>query len=131
MRPIKEARLLLQIEKTVVEPDIALVAITGRVQLGRESQRLEWLIDELVATTQKKVVFDISQLDYLDSYGIGIFVTSCGKIEAAGGELRIACVQPKVEQLMRVTKLHRLMQFHPTVADAVRSFDEPSPLEAV
>lgn len=122
--------MLLLIDRTIVDPDIVLVTVSGRVQLGRESQRLEWLVDELVATAPKKVIFEISHLDYLDSYGIGIFVTSCGKIEAAGGELRIAGQQPKVEQLMRVTKLHRLMRFYPTVADAARSFHEPSALDA-
>lgn len=80
-----------------------------RVRIGRRAARQE---TARVACRESR-----SKLEYLDSTGIGILVTCCGKIEAAGGQLRIASVQPKVEDLMRVTKLHRLMRFHLTVED--------------
>jgi anti-sigma B factor antagonist len=83
---------------------------------------VEWTLDELIAGNHRKVVLDLSKLEYVDSTGIGIIVTSCGRMETAGGELRIASMHPKVEDLMRTAKLHRVMNFYPTVADALQGF---------
>jgi anti-anti-sigma factor len=110
------------IQKTLVEPDIVLVEVAGRIALGRECQVVEWTVEELIADSRRKVVFDLSKLEYLDSTGVGIIATCCGRMEAAGGEVRLASLQPKIEDLMRLTKLNRILNLHPTVADALRSF---------
>jgi anti-sigma B factor antagonist len=117
---------VLELQKTTVEPDVVLVEVSGRLMLGRECQQVEWMLAELLSQQQKKVVFDLSKLEYLDSTGVGIIATCSGKLEASGGELRIACLQPKVEDVMRVTKLHRLMRFYSTVGDALDGFGEPA-----
>ena len=111
-----------QIQKTVIEPDIMLVEVEGRIALGRECQVVEWTVEGLIADCRRKVVFDLSKLDYLDSTGIGIIATCCGRLEAAGGVVRLASLQPKVADLIRLTKLDRVLNLHPTVADALQSF---------
>ena len=69
------------------------------------------------------MVFDLSDLTYVDSAGIGIIVMCCGKMQAAGGELQLASLQPTVVELMRVTKLDRIFHFYPTAAVAAENFD--------
>ena len=112
-----------RIEKKHIDPDIVLVEITGRIVLGRECQAVEWTVDELIRDNQKKVVFDLSGLDHVDSTGIGILVMCCGKMQAAGGELRVASLQPKVAELVRITKLNQMMVFYPTAAAAAENFE--------
>jgi len=109
---------MLEIEKTVIEPEVVVVAVAGRIQLGRECQRVQWTLEELIQADQKRVVLDLEKVDYLDSAGVGILVTCCGKMEAAGGEILIACAQPKVDDVFRVSKLRHIMRFYPTVAEA-------------
>ena len=111
-----------QIQQQQIEPDIVVVRIAGRITLGRECQQVEWAIDELIRNSRKKVVFDLSELEYVDSTGIGIIVMCSGKMSAAGGELRLASLQPRVAELMRVTKLDRIMIFYPTAAAAAENF---------
>jgi anti-sigma B factor antagonist len=112
---------MLDIQRTVIEPDILVMALAGRLALGRECQQVEWGVDELLAGGQPKVVFDLSRLDYMDSTGIGIIATCCGRIEAAGGQVRLAALNPKIEDLMRITKLNRVIGVSPSVAEAVAS----------
>jgi anti-sigma B factor antagonist len=111
-----------QIEKTIVEADVLVMEVSGRIVLGRECQVVEWTVESLITDGHKKVVFDLSKLESLDSTGIGILATCCGKIEASGGEVRLASLQPKVEDLMRLTKLNRILSSHATVAEAIESF---------
>jgi len=116
-----------QIQTTQIEPDIVLVQISGQLTLGRDCQQVEWTIDGLIRDSQKKVVFDLSELSFADSTGIGIIVMCCGKMRNAGGELRLASLHPRIADLMKLTKLDRIMHFYPTTAAAAESFDSISP----
>jgi len=111
---------MLAIEKAVIEPDVTVVAVDGRIQTGRECQRVQWTLEELIQADQKRVVLDLAKVDYLDSAGVGILVTCCGKMESTGGEILIACAQPKVDDVFRVSKLRHIMHFYPTADEAVR-----------
>jgi anti-sigma B factor antagonist len=111
------------ISTTQLEPDIVVVSIGGRLALGRECQQVEWAVDKLIDESKKKVVFDLSELNYVDSTGLGIIVMCRGKMETAGGELRVASPQPRILELMKITHLDQIMHFYPTVAEAADNFD--------
>jgi anti-sigma B factor antagonist len=113
--------MMLDIQRTTISPDILVMALTGRLALGRECQTVEWTIDELLEGGQKRVVFDLSKLEYMDSTGIGIIATCCGRIESAGGQVRLAAVNAKIDDLFRVTKLNRVIGMHPSVDEAIAS----------
>src|SRR4029453_13561036 len=114
-----------QIEKKYIDPDIVLVEIAGRITLGRECQAVEWMVDELIRDNQKKVVFDLSGLEHVDSTGIGILVMCCGKMQAAGGGGGGGAFQPKGGGGRRVPKLNQIMVFYPTAAAAAENFELP------
>jgi anti-anti-sigma regulatory factor len=44
-------------------------------------------------------------------------------MSATGGQLRLASLQPRIAELMRITRLDQIWQFYPTAADATRDFD--------
>jgi anti-sigma B factor antagonist len=111
------------ISTTQIEPDIVVMSISGRIALGRECQQVEWAVERLIEESRKKLVFDLSELNYVDSTGIGIIVMCRGKMKTAGGELRLASLQPRILELMKMTHLDQIMQFYPTVADAADNFD--------
>jgi anti-sigma B factor antagonist len=112
-----------QIQKEAIEPDIVLLKISGRISLGRDCLDVEWAVDDLIRDQRKKVVFDLSGLEYLDSTGIGVLVMCSGKMSATGGQLRLASLQPRIAELMRVTRLDQIWHFYPTAADATQNFD--------
>src|SRR5579862_998999 len=64
--------MLLQIDKKLIEPDITVLEFTGKISLGRESQRIETMVNELLAQKVSKLIFDLSKVDYIDSAGLGI-----------------------------------------------------------
>jgi len=110
------------IQRTRKEPDVEVVAVSGKIILGRECQRVEWLIDELIRDGQKKVVFDLSGLTHIDSTGVGIIVTCCGRMTAAGGELRLAALQPRILEILHIAKLDRVLSFYPSAETAAERF---------
>jgi|SRR6516225_1234525 anti-anti-sigma factor len=108
----------MPIEKKQVEPGMAVVAVSGRLVLGRELERLESVVTELVGQAQKKIVLDVTALDYADSSGVGVLVSCVTHVKKAGGELRIAGANPRMQRLFQVTGVDKILLQYPTVAEA-------------
>ena len=108
----------MPIESKQTDTGIAVISISGRLVLGKEAERLESLVNELLQKNQKKFVFDLAALEYADSSGIGTFVSCISAVKKAGGELRMAAVNPRIQRLFQLTGINHLMSVYPTVAEA-------------
>ncbi len=115
--------MILDVNQKQVEPDITLLEFRGRIALGRESQRVETLVTDLIAKNQKKLVFDLSGVDYIDSAGIGILTFCFGSMKEAGGALRIANPTERVKKLLHFTHVDTFLVIFPTVEEACQGFD--------
>lgn len=110
--------MLLQIERKQVEPDIIVLELTGKITLGRESQRLEALVKDLLQQNVRKLIFDLTAVDYVDSSGMGIVAFCYGAMREAGGQFRVAGAGGKVQNLFKITRLDTVLPVYPTVAAA-------------
>ncbi len=114
--------MLLQIEEKRIEPDITVVELTGKVALGRESQRIETIVDELIKNGQLRVILDMTAVDYIDSAGIGLVALSSGKLKESGGKLIVVAPEGgRVLHLLKMTQIHLIITVCPTLADAVQA----------
>jgi hypothetical protein len=75
----------LKISHRVVDPNIQVVAVSGRFTIGEESQEAERIMDTLVAQKERRFVFDLLEVDFIDSSGIGFLVRLHAKAQRAGG----------------------------------------------
>jgi len=97
--------MLLQIETRRIEPDITVLELAGKISLGRESQRIETLVQDLLRQDERKIILDISRVDHVDRTGIGILAYCYGTVNRNSGELRIAGACGKVLHLLQITRL--------------------------
>ncbi len=114
--------MILEINQRQVEPDLTVVEIKGRVTLGRESQRIEAIVRELLAANVKRIVFDLSAVDYTDSAGLGILTFCFATMKKAGGALRFANPSGRVLELFHFTMLDKVFPIFPTVEEACKDF---------
>lgn len=101
---------------------VTLVRLSGRIALGRESQEIEWKIDDLLRENRKQVVFDISEVNYLDSTGVGILVMASGKLQSAGGALHVAGSQGVVHNTLTMTRVNEVLRLFPDAESAMAAF---------
>lgn len=109
----------MPIEQRQSDSNAAVVAISGRFIHGRDTDGLETLVKDLCKQAGRKVVFDLSALDYTDSSGVGALVACLTHIKKAGGELRLAGVNPRIQRILSMTGVDRLLSQYPNVAAAV------------
>ncbi len=112
----------LEVQRKRIEPDVVLVEIAGKVVYGSECQQIEWLIAELLEEGEKKIIFDISRVNRLDSTGVGIIVMCSGKVKEAGGELRVAGAEGHVKTVLQITEVDKILPLYATRAEALEGF---------
>jgi anti-sigma B factor antagonist len=114
--------MILQLRKTHPEPDICQIEFSGKLIMGHDSRQVEWSIAELLVAGTKKIIFDLSKLDGIDSTGVGIIVMCEGKVRKAGGKLSVAGPVGVVHDTLTLTRVDRLIKFYPTAMEAAQNF---------
>ena len=82
--------------------------LTGEFDLsGRE------LADEVLASVEasRKIVLDLSELDFIDSMGIHFVVTAHQNAQAAGREYAIVRGGPEVDRIFKLVGLGDVLPF--------------------
>jgi anti-anti-sigma factor len=107
--------MVLQIEERQIAPGITHIQLTGKLTLGRESQRLETLAADLAGKGAAKVVLDLTKLDYIDSAGIGIITLASGRVKQAGGKMAVVAGEGRVLDVLKVAGVDGLLNVSGTV----------------
>jgi anti-anti-sigma factor len=116
--------MLLQIQEREIASGIRLVELKGKLALGRESQRVEALVDDLTRSRHLRAIFDVTHLDYIDSAGIGMLALACGKMKEAGGKLAVVAPEGRVLQLLKLTQMIAILSVSATLHEAIATFGE-------
>ena len=106
-----------------IEPDITVVEISGRLNLGNSLMSIETSIRRLIDEGSRKLIIDLSGLDAIDSSGIGVMVSCSGLMEQAGGQMRIASAHGSVAKSFDLVHLNRLAALDPDVESAGRHLE--------
>jgi anti-sigma B factor antagonist len=74
---------------------------------------------EVTAQPAARVVLDMSQVDFLDSSGLGA-VVAVMKSLAPGRKLELAGLTPNVEKVFRLTRMDSVFRIHADISDVTR-----------
>jgi anti-sigma B factor antagonist len=100
---------------------VALVDISGRLT-SFESKAFQEMIRGLLNHGQKKIVLNLTGLEYLDSSGIGELVRNYLSVVKKGGAMKVVGLAPKVEEILKITQLYQVFPEFPDEASALQSF---------
>ena len=79
-------------------------------------------VSGLVAAGQKQILIDLTPVTYVDSATIGCLMDLYRQASAAGGALKLAGVQKRVETMLTMTGAQNFIEVHPDEPSAVKSF---------
>ncbi len=75
-----------------------------------------------VVDANTKLVLDLSRLRFVDSSGLGAFISLLRKVNARGGDLKLCNMSKPVRAVFELVRMHRVFEILPTSQDAVRAF---------
>jgi len=111
--------------------DIVVVGISGRITHGEGSAELRDMVRELVETGNKRIILNLSEVNYIDSSGLGELVKSHTTVRTKGGELKLAALNKRVQDLLEITRLAAVFDIQKDEAAAVKSFGSGSSPRAI
>jgi anti-sigma B factor antagonist len=107
-----------------VENGIVIFALEGKIMGTQHDNYL--ILDKLYEYTKEdrlNVIFDFSKVDWINSRGIGICITAVTALKNRKGDLKLACLNDKVESLLRKMKVFKIFEVYETVDEAIESFE--------
>lgn len=109
---------ILDIQTRSLTPEIAVIALQGKLMLGQESAALQTLVPGLLDGGARHLIFDLSGVTQIDSTGIGRFIDAYSRVGKGGGEMRLAGATGAVRDAFRVTRLDTVFPFFDSVEAA-------------
>jgi anti-sigma B factor antagonist len=75
-----------------------------------------------VLEANTRVVLDLSKVRFVDSSGLGFFISCLRKLMARGGDLKLCGMTKQVRAVFELVTMHRILEIHKTREEAVRAF---------
>jgi anti-sigma B factor antagonist len=101
---------------------VTVLALSGRVVLGEESNNLRSKIKEVLDKGKSRVVLDLGDVGYIDSAGLGAIVAGYTSAQNHGASLKLANLTKKIREQLHITKLVTVFETFDSVEKAVQSF---------
>ena len=101
---------------------VTIVDLSGRITLGEASVVVRDLINDLMGKGNKKILLNLVEVNYIDSSGIGVLVSSFSTVRSQGGELKLVNLSKRIGDLLKITKVYSLFDVKDDEAAAVASF---------
>ncbi len=95
-----------------------VVTVTGEIDVYTAPDLRERL-NGLVAEGRYDLVVDLSDLDFLDSTGLGVLVSALKRVRSHDGALRLVCHEDKILKVFRITGLTKVFPIHATLEQAL------------
>lgn len=92
----------------------------GRVTFGRETERCRQAMKDLLAQGERRFVFDLASVEYVDSAGIGFLVSCLITAANEGAKLGLAAPPERVQYVLGITKLDTVFTVFPTLEQALK-----------
>ena len=103
--------------------DVTIVDFKGRLAVGVSDTLLPRVIDEILGDGSKKILLNLSDMDYIDSNGLGELVQAYRESQRRGASLRLLKPQERVTRTLRLTNLLPIFSVYDTEEEALKAFD--------
>jgi anti-sigma B factor antagonist len=100
---------------------VTIVLIPGKSLDSGNTRSFKEHIGPIVAANHK-LVFDLSELTFVDSSGLGAILSCLRQTNSAGGDLKLCGLSKGVRALFELVRMHKIFEILNTREEAIRAF---------
>jgi anti-sigma B factor antagonist len=108
--------------KSREEQGVIIIELKGNILGGPDASTLNEQLHQFIDAGKKKIVVDLGQVTFMNSSGLGMLIGGLTTMKNAGGDMRLARPNERVENLLTITKLFTVFQCFGSIEAAVASF---------
>jgi anti-sigma B factor antagonist len=101
---------------------VTILDMKGRITVGPEATALREAVAAAVTEGVRQLVFNLAQVDFIDSTGLGAVVMCSTTLRKAGGAVKLLNLNRRNIELLVMTKLATVFETFTDEQDAVNSF---------
>jgi len=90
-----------------------IVNLSGELDMGNSSSFKNEVVNELISKGKVDIALDFTNLDYIDSSGLGVIVSLHKRSKINGGRLAICNLNETLTRLFKLTSLDRALNIYP------------------
>lgn len=102
---------------------IHFITVNGEIDAG-SSIYLDNALKEALDNGEKKIVTDLSGLDYISSAGLGVFISHLDEFKLHNIDLALYGINETVKQVFDILGLEKLLTIENTKEEAIKSLDD-------
>jgi anti-sigma B factor antagonist len=103
--------------------NVVILGLSGKIMGGPDATLLTEKLHKLIESGRPHVVADLSQVNWMNSSGLGILIGGLTTMRNNGGDLKLASITEKIQSLLMITKLLSVFETYESVEKAVASFN--------
>jgi anti-sigma B factor antagonist len=105
-----------------MEGDVVILEPKGKIMGGPDASLLHDKLHEYIEQDQKKVIIDLSRVDWMNSTGLGILISGYTTLRNHNGQLKLVNVTDKIQSLLTITKLITVFDSYDSLEEALEAF---------
>ena len=109
-----EVKMEIELEK---RSGVNIISVDGRLTVG-SSQTFFTQMVSLLEKGENDLVLDMSQLEFIDSTGLGTVIRILKRVEEAAGRIRLSSPQPKVHEMLKLTRMDNVFKIYQSLDQA-------------
>ena len=101
--------------------DVVILDLSGRITIGEGTLIIRDHLQKLLNAGDRKFLLNLSDVDYIDSSGLGELVTAFTTVRSQGGQLKLLNLTKRVQDLLQITKLLTVFEAFNSEAEALKT----------
>jgi len=103
------------------ENGVIIAELEGKMMGSPQDTSIVNSVYEYMEKGNFKFVFDFSNVDWINSRGLGLCITVYTSLNNKGGGFKLACLNEKVDMFLDKCKMFAVFETSKTVEEAVKS----------
>lgn len=99
--------------------DKLIVKLTGELDHHSAEEVRNKIDDRIARNGSDKVILDFSNVNFMDSSGIGVVIGRYKKLSMKKGEICIANVQESVKRVFELSGMFKIIKLYESVQEAI------------
>ncbi len=111
----------MQITEKPIENTLVL-ELEGDLMGGTAAEEFRKVIDQAIHKQMVNVIVDMTQVNWMNSSGLGMLISALTTLRSSDGDLRLANLSERLRRPIKITKLDSVFQDFDTLEEAIKSY---------
>ena len=111
--------LSIEITNHLLRPDVVTLRIKGFIYANTLVQ-FDKVFQSVMAGSKKKMIFDLSETNYISSGGWSMLLVCLQRVKESGGDILLSGMKPEVHDAFELLEYNKVMRLFPNAEEALK-----------